>query len=281
MGPRHSTPDKGGHTTQKVIAVIAARNEEKYIGATIDSLKKQTYPIHKIIVINDGSTDDTPIISKNAGCHIVTLPYHEEDYLSKPQLPAVWNKGLEIAEKYDPNFVLISGADQIYPPNYIEKLIENMNGRVAITSGEIAGQGQSKNPRGSGRLINAQYWKKISGLRFQVSPGWESYMINKFASCGLQPKVVESLVSIGRPLRTNPTKSLEEGRGMKAVGYHWFRALIRSLLLFLKTPKLGIQMLVGYYTYRGPYLDCSNYVRETQRNTLGNKIFSHLRGVLQ
>lgn len=251
-----------------VVAVIAARDEEEYLPDTLNSLKNQSHIIDQIVLINDGSQDKTPQIAKEHGCIIVNLPYHKESYLSKPQLPAIWNKGLEIAETYDPKFILISGADQIYPPNYIEKLIENTKGKVAITSGEIAGQGKSEVPRGSGRLVNAKYWKMISGLRFMVAPGWESYVINKFASYGLQSVVVKNLVSIGRPLRNSPTKALEEGRGMRAVGYHWFRASMRSLLLFLKDPKQGIHMLIGYYTYRGPYLDCSNYVRTTQRNSI-------------
>ena len=251
-----------------VVAVIAARDEEEHLPNTLNSLKIQTHPIDKIIIINDGSQDDTPIIAMKYGCIVVNLPYHKDSYLSKPQLPAIWNKGFKIAEEYDPKFILISGADQIYPPNYVEKLIETMKGKIATASGEISGQGKSKIPRGSGRLVNAEYWKKTSGMRYKVSPGWESYMINKFALCGYQSKVVGDLISIGRPLSTNPNKSLEEGRGMKAVGYHWFRATIRSLLLFFKNPKLGILMLIGYYTYRGPRLDCSDFVREAQRNSI-------------
>jgi len=262
----HSTQHPGGCKTEKmglknVIAVIAARDEETHLADTLDSLKNQTHPIHKIILINDGSQDDTPIIARKYGCVLVNLPYHEKSYLSMPQLPAIWNKGFEIADLHNPDFILISGADQIYPPNYIELLLEELQGNIAIASGEIAGHGKSVIPRGSGRLVKAAPWKKISGMRYVVSPGWESHMINVFALHGFQSKVVHDLVSIGRAQSMNPHKSLEEGRGMKAVGYHWFIATMRSLLLFTRYPKKGIQMLVGYYTYRGPELDCSDYVR--------------------
>ena len=82
-------------------------------------MKKQTYPV-RIVVINDGSTDDTPIISGNAGCDLINLPYHEESYVSKPEIAAVWNQGLEHAKTLKPDYIVISGADHIYPPHYIE-----------------------------------------------------------------------------------------------------------------------------------------------------------------
>lgn len=63
---------------EKVSVVIAAWNGERYIGEAIDSIQKQTFPVHETIVVIDGSNDGTEavarrykainiVIQKNAG----------------------------------------------------------------------------------------------------------------------------------------------------------------------------------------------------------------------
>lgn len=63
----------------KISVIIAAYNVEDYISETMESLLKQTSPIHEIIIINDGSTDRTieVISSMYGGDHrikVVTQP---------------------------------------------------------------------------------------------------------------------------------------------------------------------------------------------------------------
>ncbi|MBI5072853.1 glycosyltransferase family 2 protein [Candidatus Woesearchaeota archaeon] len=60
------SPENKGEKLPKVSIIISAYNEEKDIGATIESLKQVDYPkeLIEIIVVNDGSKDNTSNILK-------------------------------------------------------------------------------------------------------------------------------------------------------------------------------------------------------------------------
>jgi len=54
-------------------AVMQARNEEKYLRATLEALTEQTLSLDRLIVVNDGSTDATRDIALANGYEAVDL----------------------------------------------------------------------------------------------------------------------------------------------------------------------------------------------------------------
>ena len=46
----------------KISVVVPCYNGEKYVAEAIESVLRQTYPVHEIIAVNDGSTDSSRII---------------------------------------------------------------------------------------------------------------------------------------------------------------------------------------------------------------------------
>ncbi len=60
--------------TMKVSIVLPAKNESAAIGQTIAQIQ-QLQLAHEIIVVNDGSTDQTKQVAETAGAKIVTHPY--------------------------------------------------------------------------------------------------------------------------------------------------------------------------------------------------------------
>jgi glycosyltransferase involved in cell wall biosynthesis len=58
----------------KISIVLPAKNESKAIGNTILSIVRG-YPDAEIIVVNDGSTDDTSSVAQEAGAKVINHPY--------------------------------------------------------------------------------------------------------------------------------------------------------------------------------------------------------------
>ena len=60
--------------TKPIHIIIPALNEAKSIGQMIEQLKAQPYTLENIIVVNNGSTDDTAVIAKNHGAVVIDEP---------------------------------------------------------------------------------------------------------------------------------------------------------------------------------------------------------------
>ena len=103
--------------------VIPAYNEEAYIGKTLQSLVEQTLLPKKIIVVNDGSTDNTQsIINEFAHKHpfissIVTDS--EKGHEPGAKIVSAFNAGLKTLDS-DYDIICKFDADLIFSPNYLE-----------------------------------------------------------------------------------------------------------------------------------------------------------------
>lgn len=62
-------------TRPQVSVVVSAYNEERHIVRLLRSLYSQTLAAHEIIVVDDGSTDDTAILAEGAGARVIKA-YH-------------------------------------------------------------------------------------------------------------------------------------------------------------------------------------------------------------
>lgn len=109
-----------------VTVVIPAYQAGKYLPTTLQSLQQQTELPDAVVVIDDGSTDDTAQIAEAAG---VTLVRQE-----RKGPGAARNRGLELART---EFVAFLDADDWYSPDKLErsvKLLEQL--RAACISND-------------------------------------------------------------------------------------------------------------------------------------------------
>lgn len=237
----------------KISTIIPARNEEKFIDETLSSLIKQEIKQHRILVVNDGSEDDTRnIVSKFKNVDILDIKNRGFNAQGTPLLAGVINSGLSKVKTDLSEYVMILGADHILPSNYMSLILEHMdkNTEIAICSGQINGE-NSVVPRGSGRIVRSDFWMRI-GLQYPLNYGFETYLLVKAQQLGYKIQVLSNLLSsTKRPTRTSYKEEtyISYGKSLKALGYSSLYSIARIGLIFLKNPIGALYMAKGYQSH--------------------------------
>lgn len=142
--------------TPFVSVVIAAYNEEKVIGKTIDSILSSDYPAFEILVIDDGSKDDTAVVvQKNYADHpLVKLIQKTNGGKS-----SAVNLGFKEANG---EIVVALDADTLIAENAISLLVNHFkNDHVAAVSGNV------KVGNKGNLLTNWQHIEYVTGFNLE------------------------------------------------------------------------------------------------------------------
>jgi glycosyltransferase involved in cell wall biosynthesis len=264
---------------KRIIVIIPARNESKFLGHTLDALKKQTLIPYRIILVNDGSTDDTSDIARKFNVEVFDIDDRGFRATGQPSLANVINKGLENIQDNECQYVMILGADHIIPVDYISKIVTIMekNNLLVIASGVIKGESQrDTSPRGSGRIIKYDYWKKL-GLRYPSWYGFESYIVYKALVDSYQVKVVRDAIGWSQRPTGKTTNYKSYGKAMRALGYHPLYLLGRIILTLKHNPKGAFKMILGYSDLSIKKYDIASDVNKLQFIEIKRKIISKFR----
>jgi glycosyltransferase involved in cell wall biosynthesis len=112
-----------------VSCVIAVKNGEKTIARTLESLHAQTYPLEKIILVNDDSTDKTLKIAREAD--------EKSDIITEiiSLCPSQWvfaarNEGFK---KVDSDYFFFLDADDYVPENYVKEMVKFLDNNPSIS----------------------------------------------------------------------------------------------------------------------------------------------------
>ncbi|HEY9003104.1 MAG TPA: glycosyltransferase family A protein [Mucilaginibacter sp.] len=103
-----------------VSIVIPAYNSANYLAATVQSALDQTWPNKEIIIVDDGSNDNSLAIAKSFESEFVKVLSQENKGAS-----AARNKGLSIAKG---EYIQFLDADDLLSPNKIAAQLEKLNG---------------------------------------------------------------------------------------------------------------------------------------------------------
>lgn len=262
----------------KIGVVVIARNEAENIYETLSALFKQTIPLRKIILVDDNSTDDTVKIAENFYVQILTFPEIHDNWVTRPELAKVFNYGLKQLDVDDLDFVSIVGADHILSYDYFEKIIKRMlSDDSVVASGAIKDEIATA-PRGSGRVIRKEYWKKI-GSKLPVNYGYETYVYVKAMQLGFNVSYYEDIItktSRKTAITYKPIMFYHYGYAMRALGYPFLHTFLRAILLLkrgkgLKSFRL---FLKGYFSNKDTFYEDSlrNFIskRYNVRHVLSN-----------
>ena len=92
--------------TAPVSVIIPAHNGEPFIRAAIESVQAQTLPVSEIIVVDDGSTDQTAAIAESLGAVVIRQP--------KGGVSSARNAGIRAANQ---PWIALLDADDIWEPD--------------------------------------------------------------------------------------------------------------------------------------------------------------------
>lgn len=107
-----------------VSVVIPCYNDAKYIKQCVDSALYQTYPKLEIIVIDDGSNEETRLILKKMESSITALVVQDNQGQSSAR-----NRGIEIAKG---EYILTLDSDDFFEPSFCEKAVKMIRGKENV-----------------------------------------------------------------------------------------------------------------------------------------------------
>ncbi len=262
----------------KIGVVVIARNEAENIYETLSALVTQTIPLKQIILVDDDSTDDTVKIARNFDVRILSFPEIHDNWVTRPELAKVFNYGLNQLDVDNLDFVSIVGADHILSSDYFKQITRRMiRDDSVVASGAIKGEIATA-PRGSGRVIRKEYWKKI-GSKLPVNYGYETYVYVKAMQLGFKVSYYDDIItktSRKTAITYKPIMFYHYGYAMRALGYPLLHTFLRAILLLkrgkgLKSFRL---FLKGYFSNKDTFYEDSlrSFIskRYNTRNVLSN-----------
>lgn len=101
--------------------IIPALDEEEYIGDCINSIKVQSEEVFEIIVVDNGSTDNTVEIARDKGCKV----FFEEDR----GISLARNKGAKVAKG---DYLCFIDADGRLTKNWLKNAKETLRKREEV-----------------------------------------------------------------------------------------------------------------------------------------------------
>lgn len=231
-----------------IAIIIPAYNEEQFIKDCLDSLVNQSYSAKKILVVDDGSSDDTPEIVKN-----LSNSYQNLSLVSRPKsfshepgskIVEAFNFGLEnLRTDYD--VICKFDADLIFPKNYLETLIKAFQenpklgmygGFCNVLKNETWKIEQLTNPdhlRGALKAYRTKCFQDINGLT--PAMGWDTIDEMKARFHGWEVSTNPNLlVKHLKPTGQNYKRDLP-----KLFGISLFRMRYSWSLAFLTCLKMG------------------------------------------
>ena len=170
---------------RRYVLVSPCRDEAEYMRRTLDSVLAQSTPPSLWIVVDDGSTDDTPAILESYRSRMPYLKVVRRENRGRrsvgPGVIETFYAGLETIALGEFDYVCKLDLDLDLPPRYFELLMERMeaNPRLGTSSGKpyfvsaktgklVAEVCGDENSAGMTKFYRVQCFREIGGFVRQV-----------------------------------------------------------------------------------------------------------------
>ncbi len=249
------------------LIITPAKNEAKYIGQTIESIKKQTIQPRKWIIVNDGSTDATQeIVEKNMSEYdrIVLISKGNQSTRRRRGQGVVeaFYEGYRLVANDDYDYVVKLDADLLLEADYFERIFDRFEKepKLGIASGvSYINRNGSWKPEwdatkgftfGESKIYRRKCFEDVGGLVPHL--GWDGIDHLKAVMLGWKASSFEDIIFYH--LRQEGTgtglikSSYEEGVCCHFMGYHPLFFAARCVNMSMKFPVVlrGIAMFAGY-----------------------------------
>jgi len=252
---------------RRYILTTPVKDEEENLPGLIKSIVEQTVRPHLWVIVDDGSTDNTPKIIKEAiKKHewIKSISLEEGIRDRGPHLANVMKKGFDFAIKYCKkngivfDYVGNVDADVILEDSYFEKLLKKFenNPKLGIASGGlwlINGNQtiymNNRFPDGGDILYRKKCFEDCGGI--PLTDLWDSVLNVKAKLRGWEVKRFDdckAFVMRGYCYADGLWKGYKKiGESSYVMNYNLFYVMVKGLkLLFEKPHYIGIAYLCGY-----------------------------------
>ncbi len=250
--------------------LVPCYNEEKVIKASLESLINQTYPKYEIIVIDDGSDDDTFIIAKNMEFNNGNVKLKAYTKPNSGKADAL-NFGIEKAKG---EFFLAVDADSKISPDALELMVKYFQdpkiaavaGSVYVTNGEnlwtklqaleyIQGLNLVRNGQAFFKLVNI-IPGPIGMFRKSAVKAIGKYTDDTYAEdCDLTLRLIEAGFKIDYEIdAVSYTEAPESLLDLLKQRYRWTRGILQSILkhkikLFAMYSNFSLSMVLWYMLF--------------------------------
>lgn len=118
---------------QRVLIMIPAWNEVASIGEVVAEIRGEL-PGTDVLVIDDGSADDTALAARQAGAAVVRLPFNLG-------VGGARRLGFRYAKAHGYQIAVQMDADGQHDPRYVPKLIDGLQEASLVIGSRFAGEG--------------------------------------------------------------------------------------------------------------------------------------------
>ena len=250
----------------RYVLVTPARDEERFIAKTIQSVIGQTIVPQEWIIVNDGSVDRTAeVVREHIEGHrwirLIELSDRKQRKFGGAIVEA-FNHGLRNLRAADYEFISKLDADLSLPPNYFEFLFQKFdeNPRLGIASGctfirrggRLVWERAYKNhTRGAMKVYRRECFEGMDGLVAQL--GWDVIDDFKAQASGWETRSFRDLVVIHhRPMGASGkgliAGKIRWGEIQYLLNYHPVFAFGSGLYRMFERPYIigGLAMWYGY-----------------------------------